>query len=78
MEEENGLGNAKRWLDRRVRNDPKLLETFADPRGGELCWKQRSFQRYEASVQKFLEHLLLLFHMISRQPAREPEILSMR
>ena len=78
MEEENGLGNAKRWLDRRVRNDPKLLKTFADPQGGELRWKQRSFQRYEASVQKFLEHLLLLFHMTSGQPAREPEILSMR
>jgi len=78
MEEENGLGNAKRWLDRRVRNDPKLLETFADPQSGELRWKQRSLQRYEASVQKFLEHLLLLFHMTSGQPAREPEILSMR
>jgi len=29
-------------------------------------------------VQKFLEHLLLLFHMTGGQPAREPEILSMR
>ena len=78
MEEENGLGNAKRWLDRRVRNSPKLLETFTDPRGSELRWKQSSFQRFEASVQKFLEYLLLLFHMTGGQPAREPEILSMR
>ena len=29
-------------------------------------------------MQKFLEHLLLLFHMTGGQPAREPEILSMR
>ena len=72
------MGNAKRWLDRRVRNSPKLLETFTDSRGSKLCWKQSSFQRFEASVQKFLEYLLLLFHITGGQPIRELEILSIR
>ena len=78
MEEDNGLGNAKRWLDRRVRGDDKLGKTFMVDRGSEPSWKQSTFQSYEASVERFLEHLLILFHMTGGQPARESEVLSMR
>ena len=78
MEEDNGLGNAKRWLDRRVRGDDKLRKTFMVDRGSEPSWKQSTFQSYEASVERFLEHLLILFHMTSGQPARELEVLSIR
>ena len=78
MEEDNGLGNAKRWLDRRVRGDDKLRKTFMVDRGSEPSWKQSTFQSYEASVERFLEHLLILFHMTGEQPVRESEVLSIR
>lgn len=43
-----------------------------------LEWKPKALQNYGRQVNRFLEHLLLLVHLTSGQPARVTEIISVR
>lgn len=46
--------------------------------GGSREWVSSSLQKYEVSVQHFLEHLLVLVHVSAGQPGRGKEILGTR
>jgi hypothetical protein len=41
-------------------------------------WDLKALQKYRRQVDRFLEHLLLLVHLTSGQPARGTEIISLR
>jgi hypothetical protein len=47
-------------------------------RDSKVIWKPSSAKQYVAKINSFLERLLLLMHITGGQPARGPEIISIR
>ncbi|KAI4192651.1 MAG: hypothetical protein LQ350_008599 [Teloschistes chrysophthalmus] len=65
------------WLWNRVGRDRRLQQRFIQP-GGELRWQYMAIKQYLGLAGRFLEKLLVLCHLTGGQPARAPEILSIR
>ena len=70
-----GVDESTRWLWNRIVNDSTLKNRF---RKSNTQWRVKRLQRYFLTISEFLEKLLILFHIIGGQPARAPEILSIR
>ena len=71
------------WLFNQLQQKPELLQLLCNSKrssGTTAPWKLSStaVARYEASRQRFLEHMMVLLHLSSGQPARRPEILGIR
>jgi hypothetical protein len=60
------LPNRERWLFERVLENDWLREEFLNPgQTGKALWQQKTVQAYQARVDAFLEHLLLLIYLSS-------------
>lgn len=75
----NSLPNQSTWLLRRVLDNEWLRDDFTlTGWDKEPKWRANKVQEYKSRVNRFLEHLLLLIHITSGQPARGTEIISLR
>ena len=75
-----GLANPDRWLFDHIANSPPWASHFgrATVARGRFKWKNKEVLAWLSQISSFLEKLLLLFHLTGGQPARAPEILSVR
>src|SRR5436309_3473959 len=73
----NQLVDGRKWLVHRVLQIPILRQQFLHSQG-RTAWKTGRVNDYLDSVSLFLEKLLVLMHMTGGQPARAPELLSLR
>jgi superfamily II DNA or RNA helicase len=69
--------DGKTWLFRRIRALPDVRERFERP-ASEHGVARKAVSDYQAAIGRFLEKLLVLMHITGGQPARGPEILSVR
>jgi superfamily II DNA helicase RecQ len=65
------------WLFDRIGRDRKLQRRFMRS-GPSFAWDKSEVEMYMAQVARFRENLLVLMHITGGQPARGPEILSIR
>jgi hypothetical protein len=65
-----------RWMSQRVRQERKLQQWFIQPREGRFSID--GIERFMGFVAEFKEKLAVLCHITSGQPARGPELLSIR
>jgi hypothetical protein len=65
------------WLFDRIGRDKKLQRRFTRS-GPSFAWDKNEVETYMAQVARFRENLLVLMHITGGQPARGPEILSIR
>ncbi|KAL1972365.1 hypothetical protein VTN31DRAFT_6779 [Thermomyces dupontii] len=75
------FGNTNPWLFDRVTRMKRLRDRFVSVEGqhdGQLVWYDDMVNKYLKSADRFLERLLLLIHVTGGQPARAPELLSLR
>ncbi|CAG8059412.1 unnamed protein product, partial [Penicillium salamii] len=68
--------DGSQWLLGRIRSDHGLLHRFVD--SGHRCFRTNAIKRYLTHVSTFREKLAILIHLCGGQPARAPEILSVR
>ena len=66
----------ERWLLNRILQTPELAKQFIHPATG--VWRSRQVNDYMDKLSHFLEKLLVLVHIAGGQPARAPELLSIR
>jgi len=67
------------WLFKKMTNHPELAELFLSRgSGGDWYLRSSAVKQYERAVQRFLEHLSVLVHVGSGQPARRVEFLGLR
>ena len=69
--------DGKQWLKNRLRDDKKIQRDFVKQTSGIRLDHDRVI-RYISQVEEFREKLLVLMHITGGQPARAPEILSVR
>ena len=77
------LSEGQSWLFDQLHQKPELLRLLYSPRrssGTAAPWQLSStaVAAYETSAQHFLEHMMVLLHIASGQPARRPEFLGIR
>ena len=78
------LAAGQSWLLNQLRLKPEVLKLLCRSRGTGATptspWKlsTTAVTAYEDAVQHFLEHLMVLLHITSGQPARRPEFLGLR
>lgn len=73
------LPDGSTWMLRRVLDKEWLREDLVSTDAqSKVEWKPKALQEYRRQVNRFLEHLLLLVHLTSGQPARGTEIISLR
>ena len=65
------------WLWRRIEDTPVQKE-FVQLHNQEMQWQQKGIDNYMEQIVEFREKLLVLMHFTGGQPARAPEILSVR
>jgi hypothetical protein len=70
-----GLDQGTRWLWTRIMTNITLKSRFRKTNDE---WKIPRLEKYFSTIYEFLEKLLILFHLLGGQPARAPEILSVR
>ena len=76
---EDELAGGAEWLLDNLRRHPELSSTvLSNTTAGEWHVRSDFADQYEACVQRFLEHMLVLVHKGSGQPSRRPEFLGMR
>lgn len=68
--------DGQRWLFEQIGKDSDALHDFVDPVTGQI--RRAEVERYMKSVVRFRELMLVLMHVTGGQPARGPEILSVR
>ncbi|CAG8164700.1 unnamed protein product [Penicillium salamii] len=68
--------NGAKWLIDRIRTDPTLRRQFVDP--NLQNFRINAIKRYLSRVNLFREKLAILIHLCGGQPARAPEMLSVR
>lgn len=66
------------WLARRIVESRALSRKFTRPEQGSVCWTKRAMEQYRRFADRFLEKLLVCAHFTGGQPARAPEIMSLR
>lgn len=71
------LVDGSRWLQDRIQSYPEIQRGFIRS-GEQLRWNKPVIRAYMSRVVEFRQRLLVLFHIIGGQPARGPEILSVR
>jgi hypothetical protein len=71
------LADGERWLFERVGRDARIRDRFMKP-GSRLGVDREAVERYMGRVVEFREKLAVLMHIAGGQPARGPEILSVR
>jgi len=64
------------WLISRLRSDHLLRQRFLDT--DYTCFRLNTIKQYLGQVSLFREKLAVLIHLCGGQPARAPEILSIR
>jgi superfamily II DNA helicase RecQ len=69
--------NGEQWLFDRVGQDASVRDQFMKP-GSQLGVDRQAVERYIDRVVEFREKLAVLMHISGRQPARGPELLSVR
>ena len=69
--------DGERWLFERVGRDARIRDRFMKP-GTRLGVDREGVERYIGRVVEFREKLAVLMHIAGGQPARGPEILSVR
>ena len=72
-----GLDHSEKWLYNRIATSPDLASRFTIP-SQEFSWHHRKLLDWIQGIQNFLEKLLVLFHITGGQPARFPELGSIR
>jgi len=72
-----GLENPEKFLFDRIATSPDLVSLFSIP-GPQLTWNTRKLSDWISVILLFLEKLLVLVHVTGGQPARAPELLSLR
>jgi superfamily II DNA or RNA helicase len=65
-----------RWMSQRVRQERKLQQWFIQPREGRFSID--GIERFMGFVAEFKEKLAVICHISGGQPARGPELLSIR
>lgn len=67
------------WLYNRINATPDVSEPVYS-RGHDGTWRLKDdvVKMYEKAVQRFLEHMAIVLHIGSGQPARRPEFLGLR
>lgn len=80
-----GVAGAQKLYQQRVRLQPEQLEqpeqlstSSSYPPDQSMEWRPRAVQRYLKQIDRFLELLYLAVHITGGQPARRPELLSIR
>ncbi|KAI3144663.1 hypothetical protein CBS147317_9724 [Penicillium roqueforti] len=68
--------NGSQWLLGRIRSEPRLSYRFIDSE--RQSFRTNAIKRYLTQVRIFREKLAILIHLCGGQPARAPEILSVR
>ena len=64
-------------LEMEIQRSSQLRHSFlTETSTSTMEWNDKAINHYEAIVQKFLQHLLVLIHMGAGQPLRSPELLS--
>jgi hypothetical protein len=69
--------DGERWLFERVGQDASVRDQFMKP-GSQLGGDRQAVERYIDRVIKFREKLAVLMHISGGQPARGPELISVR
>jgi hypothetical protein len=69
--------NSEQWLFERVGQEASIRSQFMKP-SSQLGVDRQAVEQYMDQVVKFREKLAVLMHISGRQPARGPEILSVR
>jgi hypothetical protein len=69
--------NRERWLFDKIGQDTSIYNRFIKPRT-QLGIDRQAVKRYMDRVVAFREKLAILMHITSGQPARGPELLSIR
>ncbi|KAN0087412.1 hypothetical protein V8E54_001100, partial [Elaphomyces granulatus] len=67
-----------RWLLEHVQADKRRQRQFVTSGGAGTIMNEKGIRRYMGAVVKFREMLLVLTHVAGGQPARGPELLSVR
>lgn len=70
--------DGRQWLARRILGSRALSKRFVRRERGEAQWVKRSLDQYRRFADRFLEKLLVAMHFTAGQPARAPEIMSLR
>ena len=73
-----GVEDPKNWLIRKIASRPDLASRFRAPGEETFTWNSRKLEKWLTSLSVFLEKLLVLIHLGGGQPARAPELLSIR
>lgn len=76
QDERNILEDGKRWMFQQIKDDEEALKDFINPATGAI--RGEEVGRYMHGVSRFRALLLILMHITGGQPARGPEILSVR
>jgi hypothetical protein len=69
--------NGERWLFNRIGQDTSICNRFIKP-GTQSGIDRQAVERYMDRVVAFREKLAILMHITGGQPARGPELLSVR
>ena len=78
------IATGQSWLFNQLKLKPEVLKQLyistSTPPTSARPWKLSStaVTAYEGAVQNFLEHMMVLLHITSGQPARRPEFLGLR
>jgi hypothetical protein len=75
---QSSKGGAGRWLIDRVISHKWLSNEFLSlSKPDQIKWQKKRVKQYFQDVDLFLERLLLLVHITSRQPAHSTELLTL-
>lgn len=68
------------WLHERIGERVDLMKRFSSSGGGEVAfrWNPRTVKVFQSSMRNFQKRLMVLMHITGGQPARGPELLSLR
>ena len=70
-----GEDDWSRWLWNRIISNSASNYRY---RKANSEWNVKRLEKYFSTISEFLEKLLILFHITGGQPARAPELLSIR
>ncbi|KAM0415777.1 hypothetical protein ACHAPT_013238, partial [Fusarium lateritium] len=68
----------EQWLIRRILHRGRLRSRFTQMRANAPHWTKQAIEQYERHAERFLEKLIIAIHLSGGQPARAPELLSIR
>ena len=72
------MEDREKWLWRQINKNGIVQTEFVQLNSDDLQWNRAGVEIYIGQVVEFCEKLLMLMHFTDGQPARAPEILSVR